>query len=139
MSLILITPNDITAGEPSPCALYDQDHSLLLKQGDLVRDNVHLKSLLDRGAYRELSWDATDSENDVGSFDDAVTHGKAGADEIGKRFTFNDMNLKVGDRLQIQPPEYLTSERFPVGVVGYIRDVSLLVTTITSSWFFNET
>jgi hypothetical protein len=128
MSLILINQNDITAGEPSPCSLYDQEHKLLLEQGDLIRDNAHLNSLLGQGAYRELSWDVSDGESGDDTFDADAGTGKAGAEEISARFTFNDMKLKVEDRLQLQPPAELTRERFPVKVIGFIRNVSLLVT-----------
>lgn len=51
------------------------------------------------------------------------------AKEPGARFTFNDMRLKVEDRLQLQPPEQLTRERFPVRVLGFWRDISLMVST----------
>ena len=37
------------------------------------------------------------------------------------------MKLKVEDRLQLQPPELLSRERYTVRVIGFIRGVSLLV------------
>lgn len=45
-----------------------------------------------------------------------------------KIFTFADMKLGVGDRLQIQLPTHLRSERAFVKVVGYLENVSLIVT-----------
>jgi hypothetical protein len=44
------------------------------------------------------------------------------------RFPFEAMNLKVGDRLQAQPPEKLSTERFIVRLIGYVHNTSLLVT-----------
>ncbi len=141
MSLILINKNNITIGEPSQWALYDQEHNLLLEQGGVVRDNAHLDSLLTRGAYRELSWEAPDDENPSGELKDnsfaAETNSvQTGKKETSTRFTFNDMKLKAEDRLQLQPPEHLTSERFPVKVIGFLRGISLLVTTpVTTEGF----
>ncbi|HRQ48488.1 MAG TPA: flagellar brake protein, partial [Rhodocyclaceae bacterium] len=43
-------------------------------------------------------------------------------------FTFADMKLGIGDRLQIQLPAHLQSERAFVRVVGYLENTSLIVT-----------
>lgn len=52
----------------------------------------------------------------------------AGKSAKPDKFVFEDMRLKVGDRLQIQPPSRLSQERFFVKVIGYLHNVSLLVT-----------
>lgn len=41
---------------------------------------------------------------------------------------FADMRLRVGDRLLLSPPVKVSSERFPVRLVGYVEGVSVLVT-----------
>jgi len=56
---------------------------------------------------------------------DAKEKAAAGPPQI---FTFADMKLGVGDRLQIQLPAHLRSERAFVKVVGYLDNVSLIVT-----------
>ncbi|MDZ7919861.1 flagellar brake protein [Rhodoferax sp.] len=43
-------------------------------------------------------------------------------------FPFDAMNLKVGDRLQIQPPASLSTERCNVRVIGFVPQQSLLLT-----------
>lgn len=43
-------------------------------------------------------------------------------------FPFDAMKLRVGDRLQIQPPVQLSQERYVVRLLGYLNNVSLLVT-----------
>lgn len=44
------------------------------------------------------------------------------------------MNLKVGSRLQAQPPARVSAERCFVSLIGYLQDASLLITTpVTSS------
>ena len=136
MSLILINKNDIAVGEPSQWALYDQEHNLLLEQGSVVRDNAHLDSLLANNAYRELSWEATDDEGENNPFAAKTGPEQTGEEEDSTRFTFNDMKLKAEDRLQLQPPEHLTRERFPVKVIGFLRGISLLVTApVTTEGF----
>ncbi len=51
----------------------------------------------------------------------------AGASQNG--FAFDAMNLRVGDRLQVQPPARVSTERCPVRLIGYLQDMSLLITT----------
>jgi c-di-GMP-binding flagellar brake protein YcgR len=48
-------------------------------------------------------------------------------------FPFDAMNLKVGDRLQIQPPVNLSTERCNVRVVGFVPQQSLLLTAPLNS------
>jgi len=43
-------------------------------------------------------------------------------------FTFDDLRLKAEDKLQLEPPSYLTQERFIVKVIGYLKGSSILVT-----------
>lgn len=48
-------------------------------------------------------------------------------------FPFEAMNLRVGDRLQMQPPITVSAERSPVQLIGYLLDQSMLVTAPTTS------
>jgi c-di-GMP-binding flagellar brake protein YcgR len=48
------------------------------------------------------------------------------ADEAA--FTFESMKMKVGDRLQVQLPARFTADRIIVRLIGYINNLSLLVT-----------
>lgn len=130
MSLIIVNKQDIAVGEPLSWPLYDQKHNLIVDQGSVVRDNKHRDTLLEYGAYRELSWGLSGDENSDNGFltDEEVTAEPAKADETGTSYTFDDMKLKPEDRLQLQPPAQLTSERFLVKVIGYLRCGSLLVT-----------
>lgn len=131
MSLILVNNNEIIVGKPLPWPLYDQEHNLLLDQGDKVRDDGHREALLAGGACHELSWEAPeaeDNENNLFAAEEESTVQPV-ADETGKEFTFDDMKLKVEDRLQLQPPAQLARERFLVKVIGFLKGASLLVTT----------
>ena len=61
-----------------------------------------------------------------GSLVEKSTSPEAGTAQNG--FAFEAMNLRVGDRLQVQPPTRVSSERCPVLLIGYLQDMSLLIT-----------
>ena len=130
MSLILVNSNEIVVGKPTPWSLYDQNRNLLLDQGEPVRDEAHRNALLASGACHELLLEVP---GDLGSEDDSffpVEESPAGQTVMNaadRRFTFDDMKLKVEDKLQLQPPAQLTRERFTVKVIGFLRGASLLV------------
>src|SRR5574340_729974 len=122
MSLILVNRNDIAVGRPLSWQLYDQDHRVLMEQGDMVRDQGHLDSLLANGVYRELSWEAPSDKNGGNHLSAATTTpDPSNADELGAQFTFDDMKLKAESRLQLEPPKQLGSERSRVKVIGWSR------------------
>ena len=132
MGLILVNKNEIAVGKPSPWPLYDLEHNVLVDQGDIVKDDVHRDSLLTRGIYRELTWETPSDKNGGNNLPAATTApDQTNADETGAHFTFDDMKLKPGNRLQLKPPKQLGDERILVKVIGYLRDVSLLVTAPT--------
>lgn len=130
MSLILLKRNEIAAGMPAPWPVYDQNYALLLGRGELVRDEAHIDALLAGGACHELSWDAPDGElpeERLPVLEEPLAR-PAGANGAKATFTFEDLNLKVEDKLQLEPPAQLTRERFTVKVIGFLRGASLLVT-----------
>jgi len=119
MSLILVNNKDLVVGQPIPWSLYTEEYALLLSEGDIVHDEKQRNELLTGGAYRELSWETS---NAIETAPDPSLPQKT---ETG--FTFDDMHLKVGDRLQLEPPSQRTHERFTVRVIGYLKGSSLLV------------
>lgn len=130
MSLILLKRNEIMAGMPAPWPLYDQNYTLLLGRGELVRDEAHIDALLAGGARHELSWEMPENgqpEEPV-PVPEAPHARPSGANGAKASFTFEDLNLKVEDKLQLEPPAQLTRERFTVKVIGFLRGASLLVT-----------
>lgn len=134
MSMILVSRDDITAGKPLPWPLYDGEQKVLVEQGGVIRDQEHLNNLLATGAYRELSWKAPDIKNESSdSSADPVYQEQIEENKPGQQFDFDDMKLEVGSRLQLEPPKQLGRERFMVKVVGYMKGVSLIVTTPTSA------
>ena len=139
MSLIMANSKSIAVGKPLPWALYDREHNLLLKQGDLVRDDKHRDALLASGACHELSWEASGKKDDgnASPADEKIPQSQPENDTAGKkRYTFDDMKLKVGDKLNLElPSDYdfrvsrqPDNERCLVKVIGFLKGASLLVT-----------
>lgn len=58
-----------------------------------------------------------------------LTDSAAGSSRAGEGILkFQELNLKIGDRLQLEPPAQLKADRCIVRVLGYLENVSLLVT-----------
>lgn len=129
MSLILVNSHELVVGKPSPWALYDSMQNLLLAKGETIRDEEHRTTLLAEGACHELSWETGDKNKGGAATDnDAPAPEQTGADK-NEGFTFDDMKLRIEDRLQLEPPAQLSKERLVVKVIGFMRGISLLVTT----------
>ncbi len=76
------------------------------------------------------------TENDIDSFlaPEEALPDQAAENGTGAKFSFDDMRLKVEDKLQLEPPAQLSRERFSVKIIGFLRGISLLVTVpITSN------
>ncbi|MCE5182692.1 MAG: flagellar brake protein [Betaproteobacteria bacterium] len=133
MGLMPVTQEEISIGVPMPWAIYDQNHTLLVAQGEIIRSQEQAETLLTQGAFRKLSW-----ENAAENMGTAAIEELAPAQplEAGKEtkshtatFSFEDIKLRVGDRLQIQPPSNLSQDRFLVKLIGYVPGATLLITT----------
>jgi hypothetical protein len=129
MGLISITRNELSVGVPMPWIVYDQDGNSLMEQGAVLNTEEQLHALLAQRPLRELSWNAVSSgaqfgENEVEvsskEIDDALDNASDGV-------TFKDMRLRVGDRIQLQPPPRLGQDRYMVKLIGYIDNVDLFV------------
>ncbi|MBS4098533.1 MAG: flagellar brake protein [Sulfuricella sp.] len=158
MSLIALTQEDLELGVPVPWTVYDQFHNVLLPEGGVIGSLDQLLSLLAANPCRELTWEQGASAPPPPPVDipfpaaPAVTPastriippaapvaaseqrveitptGKPGSGQQ-ETYPFEAMKLKVGDRLQLQPPQQLSAERYVVRLLGYLNNVSLLVTS----------
>jgi hypothetical protein len=131
MGLIQATSNDLIIGAPLPWPLYDSEQNPLLKLGEIIRDEKHRDDLLVGGACYEA---IGSSGGNVSNADSPFSAAKAlpeqtSEEQTNKLYTFDDMKLKVEDRLQLEPPAKLGLERLPVRVIGFLRGASLLVST----------
>jgi c-di-GMP-binding flagellar brake protein YcgR len=127
MSLISVTREDIPLGSPLPWPLYDQGGGVLLAQGAVVDSAERLTALLAAGPLRELSWNVPSGAAEP-SADNAAAAKAMLADIPETGFSFQDMRLRVGDRIQLQPPATVSQERYIVRLIGYLENATLLVT-----------
>lgn len=126
MSLISVSREDIPLGAPLPWPLYDQGGAVLLEQGAVVASAERLDALLAAAPLRELSWNVPDTPE--AKAENAAATKAALPDITESGFTFLDMRLRVGDRIQIQPPATVGTERYIVRLIGYLENATLLVT-----------
>jgi c-di-GMP-binding flagellar brake protein YcgR len=113
MNLIPVTRNDLSLGSTLHWMVYDQHGNVLLEAGAILETLDDLDGLLALEPMRNV---------DEGKPTEA-------APEPEKVFTFADMRLRVGDRLQIEPPPTVSPDRHMCKVIGWLDNVSLLVTT----------
>jgi len=126
LSLIPVEEGELALGKPLPWALYDQNHKLLKARGDCVNTAEQLRALLDSVPLRELALQSAAAPTPEAP--DATPEIDPSETPQG-RYTFYDMNLKTGDRVQLQPPAQLGPERHIVKLIGYLDPLSVLVTT----------
>lgn len=129
MSLISVAKEDLAPGMPLPWEVFDQDGNTLMDEGALIESEAQLQALLARNPLRELSWvsgtaGAATASDEFADEDFEVDLDNAPQDEI----RFEDMRLRVGDRLQLQPPAAVSLERHVVKLIGYLENATLLVT-----------
>ncbi len=128
MSLISARREDLPLGAPLPWPLFDENGEVLLDRGEIIAGDAALESLLAAKPMRELSWTAPSqtesgtSKEDSKELDAALATGREGT------FSFLDMHLRVGERIQVQPPANVSAERYVVKLIGYVDKVSVLVT-----------
>jgi c-di-GMP-binding flagellar brake protein YcgR len=129
MSLIPIGADELEIGKVLPWNVFDPTNTQLAASGEVIRSEEHLLALLERKPCRELTWEANESGSGTDELSsEQITAGSKSADPEQTSFPFDAMKLKVGDRLQIQPPVLLSPERFIVKLIGFVNNVSVLVT-----------
>lgn len=130
MSLVAIARSDIALGVPLPWSLCDPDGNVLMQEGSVVETEEQLEKLFAANPLRELTWTSSTAASDGqgGLSLDAATDAALAADASDSAFAFQDMHLRVGDRIQLQPPATVSAERFVVKLIGYVDNVSVLVT-----------
>lgn len=126
MSLISATREDIPLGSPLPWPLYDQGGGVLMDRGAVIDSAERLNALLAASPLRELSWTVPDAAPAPAGGAAAPQAALSDIPETG--FNFQDMRLRVGDRIQLQPPPTVSQERYIVRLIGYLENATLLVT-----------
>ena len=129
MSLVSVVKEECTLGAPLPWTVYDQAGNVLMEQGGILETEEQLEALLEAGPLRQPAWEPPSIEQQVeGPEITSSELDKALSEGAESTFGFHDMRLRVGDRLQIQPPANVGPQRYVVKLIGYLDNVTLLVT-----------
>lgn len=120
MNLIPIQFSDLKIGQPLSWDLFDQERKPLMERGYVIKTTEELEGVLKKSSiFRKLE---TSSEKDR-SIDKKISE-----------FNFDDMQLKVGDRLQLQLHSSAKSSCCSnnggycmATVIGYVPNHSLIV------------
>lgn len=115
MKLVPVGRADLNLGAPLHWMLYDRNGNILLEAGAIIEGTEDLDALLALEPMRNT--------------EEGLPSASAPAQEEQKNYSFADMRLRVGDRLQIEPPPTVSTERHMVKVIGWVDNLSLLVTT----------
>ncbi len=102
-----------------PWTVYDPQGNPLAAALDVVQSEEQRVTLLSGDIFRDSSVDEAP---------DAAEISAPSRDVFDNKFPFEAMNLKIGDRMQLQLPELLSSDRVIVRLIGYVNNLSLLVT-----------
>lgn len=119
MDLIPIQFSDLKVGQPLSWDLFDQERKPLMERSHIIKTTAELKELSRRSSVL-LRLKA--SSEKIGAIDKKISE-----------FNFDDMQLKVGDRLQLQLHSSaksscrLNNDTCMVTVIGYVPDHSLIV------------
>ena len=113
-----INVGEVQIGKPLPWNAFDPQGNLASASADVVRAKEHLDVLLSGNSLRDP--EPIKSNDEVSN---------SGGDTQDGSYTFEAMKLKVGDRLQVQPPARFSSDAVVVRLIGYVNNLSLLVTS----------
>ncbi len=113
MRLVPLAHDELILGAPVPWMLFDAGGGILMEQGAIVETLDDLDALLALEPYRDAS---NSNQND------------SIAELPQTAYEFADMRLRVGDRMQLEPPSAVSADRHMIKVIGYLDNTSLLTT-----------
>lgn len=121
MNLLPLSAPDVVAGEPLPWPLFDEDGHILFNQGETLPAGYPLTGLFRSPDADAMAVSAPVEEFSVaGAFEDV---------SAGEMFPPNGIKPQMWEVVQIHLPERDHQPHYFTRLVGYIRDMSILVTT----------
>lgn len=125
MNLQPVTIEDIPLGRPLPWRLYDPSGYIVFARGEIVASREQMENLVAGGLLRDADASPqTHETGDLGEFKDVPP--SAGFPPPG-------IKPQVGARVQLRLLNRNLQSYYAVRLVGYIRNLSVLVTTPTVS------
>ena len=126
MNLIPIQTTDLRIGQPLLWDLFDQAHQQIQKRGYIFKTETELKQLEGSAIFRMQKPLPKQNESN------------------NNKFSFDDMQLKVGHKLQLKLSSQLRSSveiksnSYVSTLIGYVQDSTLIVTMPASDQFVGE-
>ncbi len=121
MNRIPVQGSDIEIGKPLPWDIYDPQGNRLASANEVIFTKERIKHLVSIKACRDPAYEPGQKQ----SVDHGITDGSTSQEET---YPFDAMKLKVGDRLQIQLPNRFMDDRVIVRMIGYVNNLTLLIT-----------
>jgi len=111
---ILLTAADLSVGKPLPWHIYDNDKTLLLREGDVFDTQEQIDNAVNNGLYRRQSGILTKNDREL------ELDSRARLDDVSLRGKFEEMSAKVGDLLLLQVKAAYGDERCKVRLMGFV-------------------
>jgi len=121
MNLQPVTIEAIPLGMPLPWRLYDRNGYILFARGEKVKSLEQLESLLGEGLLRDV--DAPPQTHETGDWADFIQSANVGI------FPPNGIKPQPGEAVQIRLVKRNQQTYYSTRLVGYIKNLSILVTT----------
>lgn len=125
MNLIQIQTSDLTVGQQLPWDLFDQEHKQIEKRGHIIKTAEELKKLATLSLFRKK---------------ESTSEQTRPEESKSEEFNFQDMQLKVGHRLQLKIASYTkttshkTNNSFLTATLfGYVENRALIVSMPVSN------
>jgi hypothetical protein len=116
-----VTIEAIPLGRPLPWRLYDRNGYILFARGEKVKSLEQLESLLGEGLLRDV--DAPPQTLETGDWADFIQSANVGI------FPPNGIKPQPGEPVQIRLVNRNQQTYYSTRLVGYIKNLSILVTT----------
>lgn len=122
-SYLKVSARDIEIGKPLRWSLYDGNRKLLLKKGYVIETQRQCDVLIENGLYRNILG------REIGGIRSA--DGRAAEEEGApapreRMTTLDDSGIRIADVIQMQSSP--DAPRYTVKLIGYLKNVSIVVT-----------
>ena len=123
MNLLPVQTSELNTGQPLPWDLFNQDQKQLHTQGEIL-------SSADEELLKKSSLFRRQEENETTPI--SKPEPDKSATKNPNQYSFQDMHLKVGDKLQLKLPTNIVNSAeknklFTAELIGYVNDLSILI------------
>lgn len=125
MNLQPVPIEDIPLGRPLPWRLYDHNGYIVFARGEIVASREQLENLLAEGLLRDI--DAPQHPHETGDWAELEGTAPVGA------FPPSGIKPQIGERIQLRLLDQNLQTYYSARLIGYIRNLSILVTRPTSA------